>query len=665
DTGKKTVTVDAIASDSAHLALARNKTTPLPASPAAAGEAPFAVSIAKIALQGWSLDVDDRSGAEPLAMSFQPLSLTLQAVSTAPGAHMQVELASGAGKSGKLAAHGTLGLAPLHAELALELDKVSLLPLQPYATESVNLRLTQALLSAKGKLKLDQSAKGVLRGGYQGNANVDRLATIDKASSSDFVSWKSLALNGMDVAIEPFAMSIDKVTLADFFARVIIDPNGRINLQDIRRTEASGERSLTDAGERAAAAPAQPVPAAAPQAQPLPPIRINSLVLSGGRVRFTDNFIRPNYSASLQELGGTVTGLSSAPDANAKVALRGVVNSAPLSISGLINPLKRDLFLDVKAEVRGIELATLSAYSDKYVGYGIDKGKLSFDVAYQLDQRQLKSENRLILDQLTFGKESSNPDVKKLPVRLAVALLSDRNGIIDISVPVGGTLDDPQFSIGGIILKIIGNAIVKTVTSPFALLASAFGGGDELSTLDFDAGRAAITTGGEGKLGALAKALNERPGLKLDIVGHADPARDLDALKQVALEREVRAIKTRDLQEAGTDLPQGGVVVGKDEYPALLARAFKAETFKKPRNAIGLQKALPQAEMEQMMIANVQIGSDDLQALARRRSQAAKDWLMKTGQVPDDRIYIVAAHDGDADEKGGKAPTARVDFALR
>lgn len=664
DTGKKTVTVEAIGSDSAQLALERGKSKPLPAQPAAPGETPYAVNIAKVALQGWSLDVDDRSGQEPLAMSFRPLSLTLQDVSNAPGARMTLELSSGAGKSGKLAATGTLGLAPLHAELALELDKVSLLPLQPYATESVNLRLTQALLSTKGNLKLDQSAKGALTGGYKGDASVDRVATIDKASSSDFVSWKSLSLGGMDVAIEPFALNIDKVTLADFFARVIIDPNGRINLQDIRRTEAAGQRSLTDAGERATApAPTPAAPAAEAPAQPLPPIRINTLVLSGGRVRFTDNFIRPNYSASLQELGGTVTGLSSAPDANANVTLRGVVNGAPLAIAGLINPLKRDLFLDIKADVRGIELATLSAYSDKYVGYGIDKGKLSFEVAYQLDQRQLKSENRLILDQLTFGKESTNPDVKKLPVGLAVALLSDRNGMIDISVPVGGTLDDPQFSIGGIILKIIGNAIVKTVTSPFALLAKAFGGGsDELSSLDFDAGRAAVTAGAESKLATLAKALTERPGLKLDIVGHADPVRDLDGLKHVALDRKVRAIKTRDLQEAGTELPAGGVVVDKEEYPALLLRAFKAETFKKPRNAIGLEKTLPQSEMEQMMIANVQVDHDDLQSLARRRSQAAKDWLMKKGLVPDERIYIVAAHDADP---GEKAATARVDFTLR
>jgi len=671
DTGNKTVRVGAVRSDSAKLALRRTKAVPARSAPPSA-EAPYQVDVATIAVQGWSVGVDDRTHEEALTMSFAPLAFKLDGMSSLAGTPMTLDLHSGAGKNGTLAAAGTLTLSPLHVALAIDADRVSLLPLQPYATESVNLRLTQALLSSKGKLTLQENAKGQMTGGYTGDASIDRLAAVDKASASDFVSWKALSLGGMDLQLAPFALSINKVTLADFFARVIIDPNGRINLQDVRRTAATGERSLTDAAERAsdpvAAVPTPPAAAApvvAAAAEPLPPIRINSLVLSGGRVRFTDNFIRPNYSASLQDVGGTVSGLSSASDANANVSLRGVVNGAPLSIAGLINPLKRDLFLDIKADVRGVELSTLSAYSDKYVGYGIDKGKLSFEVAYRLDKRQLTSENRLILDQLTFGNENTNPEVKKLPVRLAVALLSDRNGIIDISVPVGGTLDDPEFSISGIVLKIIGNAIVKTVTSPFALLASAFGGGDQLSTLEFDPGRATIPASGEAKLGALAKALLERPGLKLDIAGHVDPAKDSDALKQVSLERKVRAIKTRDLQDAGADMPSGGVVVSKEEYPALLARAFKAETFKKPRNVIGLDKALPVPEMEQLMIANVQVSRDDLQALARRRSQAAKDWLIKTGKVPDERVYIVAAHDGDAADKSDQAAAPRVDFALR
>jgi len=674
DTGKRTIGIASISSNSATLAWRQQRRAAAPAAAGTPQDAPYAVNVAKVALQGWSLSVDDRSQGDSAAVTFAPLSLTLQNASNAPGARIGMQLTSAAGKSGTLALEGKLGLSPLHVDLALDVDKLSLLPLQPYATESVNLRLTQALLTSKGHLKLDAGPGGKLLGGFKGSASVDQLATVDKASSADFVSWKTLALDGMEVQFQPFSMNVNKVALADFFARVIIDPTGRINLQDVRRTQAAGERSLTDAGERAStgpapavAGPATPAAPAAPAtvAQPLPPIRIDTLALSGGRVRFTDNFIRPNYTATLKELGGTISGLSSTSDTNAALDLRGVVNSAPLSIAGRISPLKRDLFMDVKAEVRGIELATLSAYADKYVGYGIEKGKLSFEVAYLLENRQLKSENRLILDQLTFGNESTNPDATKLPVRLAVALLSDRNGMIDISVPVGGTLDDPQFSASGIILKIIGNAVVKAVTAPFSMLSSAFGGGEEMSTLEFDAGYATIGKAGEARLAALAKALTERPGLKLDVLGRANPAADIDALKRVAIERKVRNLKTRDLQESGTALPEGGVVVAQEEYGALLARVFKAEPFDKPRNALGLHKSLATAEMEQLLIANTEIDNDDLLSLARRRGQAAKDWLAKKGQVPVERIYIVAAQGADGSGAGDKPASCRVDFTLR
>lgn len=683
DTGKKTVDIAAVSSNSANVALRQERRAASVPAASAGQDAPYAVKVTKVALQDWSLSVDDRSHGESAAVTFAPLTLALQDASNAPGARMGLTLVAAAGKSGKLALEGKLGIAPLHVDLALDVDKLSLLPLQPYVTESVNLRLTQALLSTKGNLKLDAGPGGNLLGGFKGDASVDQLATVDKASAADFVSWKSLSLGAMDVQLQPFSMTVDKVALADFFARVIIDPSGRINLQDVRRTHAAGERSLTDAGERAGTGPAPVVAATAAAAattappaptqttqaelpaQPLPPISINTLALSGGRVRFTDNFIRPNYTATLKELGGTISGLSSAPEANAALDLRGVVNSAPLSIAGRINPLKRDLFLDVKAEVRGIELATLSAYADKYVGYGIEKGKLSFEVAYFLDKRQLKSDNRLILDQLTFGNESTNPDATKLPVRLAVALLSDRNGMIDISVPVGGTLDDPQFSASGIILKIIGNAIVKAVTSPFSMLSAAFGGGEEMSTLEFEPGYATISKAGESRLAALAKALAERPGLKLDVLGRANPLADTEALKRVAIERKVRNLKTRDLQESGTGLPEGGVVVAKEEYAALLARVFKAETFDKPRNAIGLQKSLAPSEMEQLMIANTEIDNDDLLSLARRRGQAAKDWLANKGLVPVERIYIVAGQGGDGSGQGDKPASCRVDFTLR
>jgi len=681
DGGKRTLDIGSVASNSAQIDVHQGKLadTPASAKPAAkpAGEEPMQIKVGKLEISDWDAKLREDLRAEPTVFKLSPLSLTVEGYSNAPGASSEVALKTAINK-GELELKGKLAPSPLNADLALDLKNFDLLPLQPYVTDYVNLRLVQAAISSKARLRLETGKDGAVAGGFKGDVSVNRLSTVDKSSSNDFLSWKSLAFGGMDVNFKPFTLNIDRVALDDFFARVIIDPNGRLNVQDVTRKEGEEGKSLTEAGARAQAvkdakakakevAQAEPAPAAAAPApkaspavpakpaEPLPPIRIGKLLLSGGRVRFTDNFIKPNYTANLKDLGGTVSGLSSDPAHNASVDLRGNVSGAPLLIAGRVHPLKQELSLDLRAEVRGMELSQLSAYADKYVGYGIEKGKMTFEVAYALENRQLKAENRLVLDQLTFGKESTNPDATKLPVNLAVALLSDRNGVIDINVPIGGSLDDPQFSLGGIILKVIGNAIMKTVTSPFALIGSLFGGGEELSMLEFDQGRAALLPASESKLKSLAKALTERPGLKLDITGRFDDAAELEALKRVALERKLRQLKTRDLQARGTALPEGGVVVAKEEYAALLERAYKDEKFVKPRNALGFAKSLPAEEMEKLMLANIKLEQDDFITLGNRRAQVAKDWLVGQGQVPPERIFLVAPKAGAA---------ARVDFAL-
>jgi uncharacterized protein involved in outer membrane biogenesis len=680
DGAKHTLDIASLVSRSADIDVHQGKQAAAPAAAAPAkpaGDEAMQIKIGKLDISDWSAKLREDLHNEPTVFKLSPLALTVEGYSNAPGASAEVALKTAINK-GELEVKGQLAPSPLKADLALDLKNFDLLPLQPYVTDYVNLRLLQAAVTSKARLHLDTGKDGAVAGGFKGDVSVNRLSTVDKTSSNDFLSWKTLAFGGMDVNFKPFTLDIDRVALDDFFARVIIDPNGRLNVQDVMRKEGEEGKSLTEAGARAQAVKdakarskevAQAVPSAsapaaagtasaakpAKPAEPLPPIRIGKVLLSGGRVRFTDNFIKPNYTANLKELGGTVSGLSSDPSHNAKVDLRGNVSGAPLLIAGQVHPLKQELSLDLRAEVRGMELSQLSAYADKYVGYGIEKGKMTFEVAYQLENRQLKAENRLVLDQLTFGKESTNPEATRLPVNLAVALLSDRNGVIDINVPIGGSLDDPQFSLGGIILKVISNAIMKTVTSPFALIGSMFGGGEELSMLEFDPGRAALLPASEGKLKSLAKALTERPGLKLDITGRFDETAELDALKRAALDRKLRQIKTRDLQARGGALPEGGVAVSKEEYAGLLARAYKDETFNKPRNALGFTKSLPTEEMEKLMLANIKFEQDDFISLGNRRAQAAKDWLTGQGQVPPERVFLIAPKPGAA---------GRVDFAL-
>lgn len=697
DSAKRKLTIGEVSSNNAAFLLAMDKGPAAPANaqanPPATGHAVpttgkaaashnqesagdgtgYTVGIDKIAIDNWTAHIEDRRLAQAVTTEIAPLKLRAEGLSNTEHALSQIDLQAAVNRSGHLAINGKLGMRPMHSDLNLDVNGVDLLGLQPYVTDQVNLLLTSANLSAKGALKLDQGNDNAWSGGFKGDLKLGNVATVDKLSADDFLRWKSLTFGGVDLKLAPLAVNVDQITLSDFFARVIIDPSGHINLQDISRNGTAGSKSLTNESgiarstkepTAAQTAPA-PTPVAAPSKGGAVPVKIGKLVMQNGKVRYTDNFIKPHYTANLMNLGGSISGLSSDAASRAGVDLHGQVNDAPLTIAGTVNPLKADLSLDIKANVKGMELAPLSPYSGRYVGYGIEKGKLSFEVAYQIEQRKLTAQNRLILDQLTFGDKVDSPVATKLPVLFAVALLRDRNGVIDVNLPIGGSLDDPDFSVGGIVFKVIVNIIAKAVTAPFTLLGSLFGGGEELSNLAFDSGSAAIAPSGESKLKSLASALAERPALKLEITGWSDDS-DRSGLQHAMLARKVRAIKMQDQAAHGVSESTANITVTPDEYPALLKRAYQAEKFAKPRNALGFTKDLPVADMENLMLANITVSDDDLTALANRRAQAAKNWLATNGNVPADRMFLMASKSAVNEAKNEKkAPPARVDFSLR
>ena len=388
--------------------------------------------------------------------------------------------------------------------------------------------------------------------------------------------------------------------------------------------------------------------------------------MQAGNVYFSDFFVKPNYSANLTGVQGSISELK--PDAPGDVAIQAKLdNAAPVDIQGKLNPLSKDLYMDIAADAREIELNPMSPYSIKYVGYGIERGELSFKVKYKVENRKLDAQNQIILNQLTFGEKVESPTATKLPVLLAVALLKDRNGVIDVNLPISGSLDSPEFSVGGIILRIIINIITRAVTSPFALLGAAFGGGSggELSYIEFDYGRSNLSQSAEAKIKSIATAMNNRPALKLDISGRVDPVNDLEGLKQTSIERKVKAQKMKDLVRQGA-APKSvdDVQVDKAEYERYLKAAYGDESFPKPRNVIGLAKDLPVAEMESLMLKNAQATDDDLRNLANRRAQTVQNRLLATEQVSADRLSIVGAKPVSSEEKE-KAKLSRVDFSLR
>jgi len=337
-----------------------------------------------------------------------------------------------------------------------------------------------------------------------------------------------------------------------------------------------------------------------------------------------------------------------------------------VEITGTVNPLAKSLFLDLRASVNDIDLSPMSPYSGRYAGYEIEKGKLALNLKYHVENGELKADNKVFLDQFTFGAAVDSPDATELPVRLAVSLLKDRNGEIHLDIPVSGNLDDPKFSVVGVVWKVIKNLLVKAATAPFALLSAVFGGGGEqLSYLQFDPGSAAIPQAEEGKIGTLATILKDRPGLQLDIEGHVDVDRDREALRERAFRRKIAAAKAEDLANAGQPVPPlDNVRIDPAEYGKYLTQAYRKEPFPKPRTFLGTVKTLPVPEMEKLMMTHIRVTDDDLRRLAEARAEAVRDRLVATGSVDPGRIFLVQPK-SLAPEAKENLKASRVDLRIK
>lgn len=622
---------------------------------------PFLKQPVKAAVQAANLRLVQGTRPELL---INALSL-VDVVADMASSSVQFALDSTINGKGHLRAKGNAAWAPVSADVEVDAEQVDFVALQGWLLEKLarpSLALTRGALSFAGNIKAGGTPLNVA---VSGKAGISDFNLLDKATSEDLLRWRSLDVAGIDVNTAPLKVKIDSVVQNDLFARITIMPDGSIRLRDalLQREEHEAEQQAGAAGKEvekvgAATVTTLDVPE---KKQPLP-VHVGEVVFRNGNVIFNDRFIKPNYRANLSKLNGKVGPL--APGQRGQIEITGAVNrTAPLEIRGKVDPFGSELFLDLTAKAKGIDLPGFSPYSSRYIGYQIAKGKLSVDLRYFIEKGELRAENNIFLDQFTLGDKVESPSALSLPIGLAVSLLKNSRGEIDINLPISGSLNDPEFSIGGLVIKVFFNLLSKAVTAPFALLGSIFGGGADLSYVEFMPGQARLTPAAEKNLEAISKAMADRPALKMEITGVATTATDRDGLRQATLERKVKAQKLADLAKQGKS---GGslndVEVTAAEYPKYLELAYKAEKFEKPRNLIGLAKSLPVPEMEQLMRANMPAGDEELRSLAERRARAAHDVLLSKG-VPGERVFVVQPRIDAAAE--GSKPGGRADFSMR
>ena len=601
---------------------------------------------------------------EPVTIEIKNAEIEAKNVSLAKGSKADLQLSFLLGKTGKVRGRGTIGLEPLTANLSLEVKGLSINSFQPYFTDKVRVHISSGNVNTSGTLVLDKAEGKDVTAKYTGKLLINQFHAANKEDYEELLRWQTLSFDNLDISFNPLRYTVKGISLSDFFAAIAIEPDGSLNLHHIM-VEEEGATKQND--KPPAKPPTTQTTTAVPSDQTTPTnVEIGGITLQGGTIKFTDKSIKPNYSANLTQIGGRVSSLSTKKDTASDVEVRGKYNDyVPLEIVGKVNPWKENFYVDLTASFKNFELSPLSPYSGKYVGYTIDKGQLSFDLKYLIVKRNIEAQNRILLDQLTFGEKVESPDAIKLPVKLAVTLLKDRQGKINLDIPVTGNLDDPQFSIWSIVWKIIRNILVKAATSPFALLGALFGGGEDLSYVEFDYGKTSLTDGATKKLETLVKALQERPTVNVEIVGYVDPDKDREGLKGFLLARRVKTQKAKDLakkNEAPAHIDD--VTVGPEEYEKYLRSAYGAEKFAKPRNIVGLTKKLPVPEMEKLMLTNIVVKDEDLRNLALGRATSVKDFILRSGKVTPNRLFIVQAQNL-VPEKKENLRASRVDFRIK
>ena len=612
---------------------------PLPADPAAAAAPPskaWQLALPLVEVAGADVELADRGPRHPATLHLVPVGVTVRGITIPGSTPIEFGAEVTVNGTGHAAIDGKMTLAPLAGRLNVDFSTLPLLALQPYIEGKAALRLRSGTASFKGFAELGEGGGIVV----DGDGSVDALRTTDDALEEDFVKWASVRFNGLHAATNPASLRIREVVARQPYARVIVGSNGRTNISIVLRTGSAAAPTGTP--------PATP-PAATSNEMAL---EVAVVRIEGGSMNFADYSVKPQFATGIHDLSGTVRGVSSATDSRATIALDGKVDRyAPAHIAGEMNLLAATSYAKVQMSFKNLELTGMSPYAGKFAGYWIDKGKMSADLDYRIVDRKLNANHHIVVNQLTLGQHVDSPDATSLPVRLGIALLKDKDGVIDLDLPVTGSLDDPDFRIGKVVWRVVVNLVTKAVTSPFRLLGSLFGGGEDLEFVEFRAGDATLDAATRAKVAALVKALDARPGLSVDVPIGVATEFDTPALATAKFDAELSPRAAARLNADPADsgalarlraTPPAYRVMLEEAYGATVGHAPVVPPPAKGTPADAATTAAI-AWLEGELRGQVSVSPRDLDALAAARAAAIQSALLDGTDIDPGRVFMIKA----------------------
>ena len=621
----------------------------------------FKWSVNNIELNNSQVNFIDKQPSTDATISINKINFDVKGVSQDLSQPLPFNLAYSINQAGDTAINGNVTATPLNLQAHLSLKDLSLPMIQPYLTDIAKVKLEQGKLSVEGDINFSNDETGEIAGDFQGGFNINEFNTEDTIINQRLIGWQTLAINPIKVNFNPLSIAINKIAIDQPYARLVITPNRSMNLAQL---SISNETEAAKAPTTAAtsAEKTQTVVDNSANSAPLP-ITIDNISITNGDAYFADLSLTPQFATSIEQINGEINGLSSDNLARADVDINGNIEEyGKMKVKGKINPLSGDLYTDLNVIFDKIELASMTPYSGRYVGYSIDKGKLSLNLNYKIAKNALDAKNHLVLDQFTLGKKIKSDEAIDLPLKLALALFTDKDGVIDIKLPITGDMNSPDFAIGGILMKTFVNLITKAVTSPFSMVANLVGGDpDKLKSVDFAAGDATLSSSNKEQLTTLAEVLKDRPKLALEIRPYVDKQEDTLALQQHKIDSL--------LKQSGIDNsiePQQRITLIEGLLPKFNGSNELNELKSAMQDAlVAIDQDPNKAEKQQLIKDNYEqslkntlkekqlVSELELTELAQRRLNAIKMQLIQREKVEDKQIFALQPSlKGKAQENG-------------
>ncbi|CAJ1785865.1 hypothetical protein IIDPJIOB_00632 [Aeromonas veronii] len=596
---------------------------------------PWQWQIKQIAIVKGDLTLTESSSGKPQARQLSGLKLALGPLGSKGEQPSKLTLATQFNQSSPLAFDGQLTLTPFTLSGDINQQGLPLTLAQPYLADLVRIKVQNGLLSSKTRLDLATTAQGDLsKLTLQGGLDINGLKVVDRADNQRLLEFNTLALTGLTYDGISQQMRIKDIALNKPFARIEINEDGTTNLQQLLLPQPAAAKSTeAKAGSKA------------------PDFRftIDQLRTEQGNLRFADRSLSQDFVADIASLGGQSRHISNIPGQRSDLAFNGKVDRyAPVTIRGGTNLLVANPILDIAVAFHNLELTTFTPYSGTYAGYAIDKGQLSMKLHYKLEGNRLEGDNDITIKKLQLGEKIKSDQAKDLPLGLAIALLSDANGVIQMNLKVKGDLDQPDFSIGNIFWDVLGNTLSKAITSPFSLLASLADGTEDLDELPFLPGDPDLTPTQQEKLVKLAQALKDRPKLSMNIRGKVNFNEERPILQRQKLERVLAKLTGN---QADLDLLEQDSALQEALAQAYEERFGEDLDDLADRLHLDEESAALRAQAVILLRDQQLITAKSLRNLAMRRAQNTKEFLVDSQGIAPERLFVLDSQVKEEDKE--------------